>query len=63
MKNYSIEEQDKIGKEIAKILILKKSKEHKDRYQMTWGNKTAFGLVETIKRIAQMLEDGEEIKS
>ena len=62
MKTYSIEQQDKIGKEIAKILMLKKSREHKDRYQMTWGDKTAFVLVETIKRIAEMIENGEEIR-
>ena len=62
MKNYTIEEQDKIGKEIAKIFMMKKDREHKDRFQMSWGNKTAFGLVETLKRIAEMLENGEEIK-
>ena len=63
MKTYTIEEQDKIGKEIAKIFMMKKDKEHKDRYQMSWGSKTAFGLVETLKRIAEMLESGETIKS
>ena len=63
MKNYTIEQQDKIGKEIAKIFLMKRDKEHKDRYQMSWGSKTAFGLVETLRRIAEMLETGEEIKA
>jgi len=56
-------ELEAIGKEIAKIFMMKKDKEHKDRYQMTWGNKTAIGLVYTLLRIAEDIMNQKEIKS
>lgn len=47
---------------IAKIFMMKRDKEYKDRYQMSWGNKTALGLFRTFVRIAEMIESKEKIK-
>jgi hypothetical protein len=63
MKHYEIEDQDRIGKEIAKMLCLKKDRAHKDRYQTTWGNKTAIGIFNTIIKLAGDIEDGKEINA
>lgn len=61
MKTYAIEEQDAIGKEIAKLLCLKKSREHKARYQTTWGDKTAIGIFNTISRLSDDIANGVKI--
>lgn len=58
MKEYTEEEKDKIGKAIADILMLRKDKDHKDRYQTTWGNKTAIGIFNTVLRIAEDIQAG-----
>lgn len=63
MKQYTIEEQNKIGKEIAHLLCMKKDRQNKDRYQTTWGNKTAIGLFSTILRLAEDINEGKEIKA
>ena len=60
MKHYEIEDQDRIGKEIAKMLCLKKDRY---RYQTTWGNKTAIGIFNTIIKLARDIEDGKEINA
>ena len=60
---YSIEDQDRIGKEIAKIFMMKKDKEHKNRYQTTWGTKTGIGVFNTIIRLAHDIQIFKEIKS
>ena len=39
------------GEEWAKILMLKRSKEHPDRYDTEWGDKTALGIYYTICRL------------
>ena len=53
---HSIEEQDRIGLEIAKTLQLKRSKEHKDRWELTTGTKTNIGVYNTILRFGRMTE-------
>jgi hypothetical protein len=41
-----------IGRNLADILMLKEDKGYNPkRYKTIWGNKTALGLYETIKRI------------
>ena len=62
-KLYTEEQQRAIGKEIAKIFLMKKSREHKDRYQMTWGDKSDIGLFRTLVRIAEDIMNKKEIKS
>lgn len=52
-----------IGEKLAEILMLKEDKGdfkngktgyNPKRYKTTWGNKTALGLYETIKRIIEI---------
>ena len=57
------EQEAEIGATIARLFCMKKSREHKDRFQMTWGDKTALGVFRTFKRVAEMLEAGEKIKA
>lgn len=61
MKNHTIEKQAEIGKTLAKILCLKRSKTNKERYQTTWGDKTALGIFNTINRLAEEIAEGKEI--
>ncbi len=56
MKNYSIEEQAQIGKEIANILCL--CKDRKGRYKTAWGNKTEIGIYNMIKTLAEKIQEG-----
>ena len=44
MKEYSIEEQDKIGAWIAKLLEMKHDRQHKTRWSTLWGSKTNIGI-------------------
>ena len=60
MKNYTIEEQNEIGQKIAAILMLKKNRQTK-RYQTTWGDRTAIGIFNTVLRLAEMINNNEEI--
>jgi hypothetical protein len=48
----------KIGAQIAEVFCMRKSKTHKDRWQMSWGNKTALGVYNTFKRIADEITNG-----
>jgi len=59
----TIEEQAQQGKEIARLLMLRRDRDHKGRWQTTWGNKTNLGIYNTVKRLGQMIIDEEEIKS
>lgn len=44
----------KIGNNLAEILLLKEDKGYSPkRYKTAWGNKTALGIYETIKRILE----------
>lgn len=61
MKTYTIEEQDAIGKKIAMMLCLRKDSQYKDRFQTTWGNKTAIGIFNTIIRLADNINNGKSI--
>lgn len=45
------DEKIKQGEAWAQILMLKRSREFKDRYLTTWGDKTALGIYETITRL------------
>jgi len=63
MKNYTEEEKEKIGKELAEILQLRKDKDCKGRYSLIWGNKTNTGIFETIRRLGQDIEAGNIINS
>jgi hypothetical protein len=47
----SEETQAKRGQLLAEVLKLKKDPEHKDRFQTTWGTKTALGVFATVHRI------------
>lgn len=61
--NKSIGEQIATGAEIARLFRMRRDPEHKDRWQTTWGNKTDLGIYNTVLRVAQMIQDGEEVKS
>ena len=50
-QHHTEEHQAKIGNCIAQLLMLKKTREHKDRYHTTWGTKTDLGLYLCVKRI------------
>jgi hypothetical protein len=39
------------GQLLAEVLKLRKDSEHKDRFQTTWGSKTAIGVFATVRRI------------
>jgi len=58
MINYTEEEKEKIGKELAEILQLRKDKDCEGRYSLIWGNKTNTGIFETIRRLGQDIERG-----
>lgn len=47
------EQQKERGQLIADVLKLRKDPEHKDRYQTTWGTKTALGIFLVVERIIQ----------
>lgn len=59
MNQLTIEQQNIIGQEIAKILCLKKKRN--GRYQTTWGEKTAIGIFNTIIRLSDDINAGTEI--
>lgn len=56
--DYSEPEKELIGKKIAGMLYLSKSREEHGRYRTTWGTKTAVGIFETIRRIGAEIEAG-----
>lgn len=56
MEPLTEEEQAAYGEKMAKVLMLKKSKTHKDRWKTVYGNKTSLGLFRTLKG---MIEDAE----
>ena len=56
MKELLEQEKIKIGKNIAKLLILKKDTIYRDRYQTLWGTKTALGIYHTFQRIMEDIE-------
>lgn len=49
------------GEILAQILGLKRSKEHKDRYVTSWGNKTGLGLARQIIAFADLLNKEEKL--
>jgi hypothetical protein len=42
---------ERLGKELAETLMLRRDPEHKDRWKLTTGNKTNIGLARTVARI------------
>ena len=58
---HTIEEQDKIGMTIATILQLRRDREHKTRWQTTWGSKTNIGIYNTIMGISEQIARGESL--
>ena len=56
MKEYTLEEKEKIGNQIADVLYLKKSKPY--GYKTAWGTKTPVGIFETFRRINEEIENG-----
>lgn len=53
MKAITEKQQAEIGQQWAEILMLKKSKDYPDRYDLTTGDKTALGVYRTIKRMVE----------
>lgn len=39
------------GAHLAEVLKLRKDPEYKDRYQTTWGGKTALGVFASVRRL------------
>lgn len=50
-------ERTRIGAQIAELFGMKRDPEHKDRFKMSWGNKTALGVYETFMRVASEIEN------
>lgn len=61
METLTEEEQIAYGELFAKLLKMKKNKEHKDRWDTAWGTKTSLGLYRTIKRLVEDAENKKEI--
>ncbi len=59
----TIEQQDKLGAEIAAILGLQHDPTHKTRWMTGWGSKTNIGIYNTIIRIANDLDSGVMLES
>lgn len=55
---YTDQDKDRIGGQLAALLQLRRDREHKDRYQTTWGTKTNIGVFEVIRRIGKAIEAG-----
>jgi len=56
MKILDVTDKIKIGENLIDILQLKEDKKEKynpKRYVTAWGNKTALGIYETVKRIME----------
>ena len=49
--------QIRSGERWARILMLKRSHEYADRYQTTWGDKTALGIYLVMCRLVGEVED------
>ncbi len=54
----TIEQQNKLGAEIAAILGLRHDTTHKTRWMTGWGSKTNIGIYNTVVRIANDLDSG-----
>lgn len=48
---YTDDQKTAIGLKWAKILQLRKDREHNDRFLTTWGSKTPLGIYHTIKHL------------
>ena len=59
----SIEQQDKLGLEIAAILCLQPDKQHPTRWQTSWGSKTNIEIYNTIMRLSIDLDSGVMLES
>lgn len=60
MKDYTLTEQQRIGEALARILQLRRSRTHSDRWQMgEWGEKRDVGVFNTVLSIAQQIEAGD----
>lgn len=59
-KNYTLEEQDKIGNTIGNLFGMRRTKDGK--YITGWGNKTPIGLLNMILVLGQKIQIGEEVK-
>jgi len=46
----TVEEKKALGNLFAEVFMLKKSRDYPNRYDSTWGNKTALGLYLTLER-------------
>lgn len=53
---YSDYEAAEIGGKLAAIFVMRRSREHKDRWLMTTGDKTDLGLFRTFIRLAHDIE-------
>lgn len=56
---YTIAEQDKIGKDIAEILQMHKNRAGK--YKTCWGDKTNVGIFNMIKILGEAIENKTKI--
>lgn len=57
-QKYSDEAKALMGANVARILQLRRDREHRDRFQTTWGSKTALGIFHTVMRIAEEINAG-----
>lgn len=48
------------GNKIARVLGLKRDREHRDRWATEWGSKTDVGLLLTVRRLAEESYDTPE---
>ena len=55
---FSDEQAAILGRRLATIFCMKRDLEHRDRWQMSLGNKTNLGLFRTFERIAADIANG-----
>ena len=65
MRNYTIEEQDRIGAELAAIFKLRHDTEHKTRWTLGAGylTKTNLGVFNVFCALAEKIQNGEKLIS
>lgn len=60
IKEYSTPEKEVIGEELAQILMLRVcgKANNKTIYQTAWGEKSAIGVFEVVRRMGNSIERG-----
>lgn len=49
------------GAQIAKIFLLRRDEEHRERFETRWGSKSEIGIARTILRMAESMKEKKEL--